>query len=498
VTAAESTPLRLASTAGRWTIAAAVLGSGVVFIESTVVSVALPAMGRDLALGVAGLQWIVNGYLITLSALLLLGGALGDALGQKRVFETGLVAFAAGSLLCAVAPTFPLLVAARLVQGAAGALLVPSSLAFLDTAFAEEDRSEAIGRWAGWSAVSTAVGPLLGGGVVDVASWRWLFTAVAPLALLALWISRSRLPRPARRPRQRVDFTGGLLISAGLGGLVWALIEGPSRGPTPAVIAAGLAGLALLAGFFWFETRAAAPLLPLGIFRSRQFSGANATTLLVYAALGALFFFLMIQLQGVLGYGGLAAGASLLPINLLMLALSPRAGRWGERWGARVPITIGALLAAVGLALFSRVGSGAGYATEVLPATLFFGAGLAVLVAPLTSSVLAVAEEGRTGVASAVNNATARLAGLLATSLIPLATGIGGLDDFAGPAFAAAFRQAMWISAALCAAGGVVAWLTVTECGPTSSAPHPSPTHGCARRRAEAARAEPHGARTAT
>jgi EmrB/QacA subfamily drug resistance transporter len=449
-------------------------------------------MGRDLGLGVAGLQWIVNGYLITLSALLLLGGALGDALGQKRVFEAGLLAFAAGSLLCAAAPSFLLLVAARLVQGAAGALLVPSSLAFLDTAFAEEERSEAIGRWAGWSAVSTAVGPLLGGGVVDVASWRWLFAAVAPLALLALWISRSRLARTAPPPRQRVDFTGALLISAGLGAVVWALIEGPGRGPAPAVIAAGLLGLVLLAGFVWFETRTASPLLPLGIFRSRQFSGANATTLLVYAALGALFFFLMVQLQGVLGYGGLAAGASLLPINVLMLVLSPRAGRWGERSGARVPITIGALLAAAGLALFSRVGPGAGYVTEVLPATLVFGAGLAVLVAPLTSSVLAVAEEGRAGVASAVNNAAARLAGLLATALIPLATGIGGLDDFAGPAFAAAFRQAMWISAALCAAGGVVAWLTVTECGPISAAPHPSPTHGCAQRRAEAARAGSH------
>lgn len=487
MSAAGSATLRLRSPAGRWTVAAAVLGSGAVFIEGTVVSVALPAMGRDLGLGVTGLQWIVNGYLITLSALLLLGGALGDALGQKRVFEAGLAAFAAGSVLCAVAPSFAWLVAARLLQGAAGALLVPTSLAFLDTAFTEEDRGEAIGQWAGWSAVSTAIGPLAGGALVDLASWRWVFAGVAPLALLALWISRARVAAGARGERRPVDFAGAVLISGGLGALVWALIEGPERGASAGVIAAGAAGLVLIAAFFGFEARRRDPLLPLGIFRSRQFSGANAATLLIYAALGALFFFLMIQLQGVLGYSALAAGASLLPINALMLALSPSAGRWGERRGPREPIALGALLAAAGLALFSRVGPDAGYLAGVLPAAVVFGAGLGVLVAPLTASVLAVAEEGRTGVASAVNNATARLAGLLATALIPLAVGIGGLDDFTGAAFAAAFRRAMWISAALSAAGGVVAWLTVSACGPASDAPHPSPVHGCAGRRAAAA-----------
>jgi hypothetical protein len=221
------------------------------------------------------------------------------------------------------------------------------------------------------------------------------------------------------------------------------------------------------------------------MFRSRQFAGANATTLLVYAALGALFFFLMIELQGVLGYGGLAAGAALLPINLLMLVVSSRAGRWGERRGPRVPVALGALVAAAGLALFSRVGDGSGYLRDVLPATLVFGCGLAILVAPLTASVLAAAEEGRTGVASAVNNATARLAGLLAVALIPLATGAAGGADFTGPAFAAAYRQAMWIAAALCAAGGAVAWLTLREGGAALAAPHPCPTHGCVRRRVE-------------
>ena len=477
-------PLRLSSPGGRWAIAAAVAGSAAVFVESTVVTVALPAMGLDLGLGVAGLQWIVNAYLITLSALLLLGGALGDALGQKRVFEIGLAAFAAGSLLCAVAPSFPLLVAARLVQGAAGALLVPTSLAFLDTAFAEEERSEAIGSWAGWSAVSTAVGPLVGGALVDLASWRWVFAAVVPVPLVALWISRSRVAARPAGERREIDVAGAVTVSASLAAVVWALIEGPRRGPTPAVLGAGALGVVLFAAFLRLEARREAPLLPLGLFRSRQFSGANATTLLVYAALGTLFFFLMVQLQAVLGYGGLAAGASLLPINALMLALSSRAGRWGERRGPREPIALGALVAAAGLALFSRVGPDAGYLTAVLPATLVYGAGLAILVAPLTASVLAVAEEGRTGVASAVNNAAARLAGLLATALVPLAAGIGGLDRFTGPAFAAAFERAMWIAAALCAAGGAVAWVTVREGAGAPAGTHPSPTHGCPQRRA--------------
>lgn len=484
----EPTPLSLRSTAGRWAIAATVLGSGAVFVESTVVSVALPAVGRDLSLGVAGLQWIVNGYLVTLSALLLLGGALGDAWGQKRAFEVGLVTFSAGSLLCAVAPSFVLLIVARLLQGVAGALLVPTSLALLDTAFADEDRSEAIGTWAGWSAVSTAVGPLVGGALVDLASWRWVFASAVPLPLLAWWIVRVHVAEPAARRRQGVDLVGALLISAGLGAVVWALIEGPKRGATGWVLGAGALGLGLIAAFLIVETRRENPLLPLGIFRSHQFSGANATTLLVYAALGALFFFLMIELQGVLGYKGLAAGASLLPINALMLVLSPRAGRWSERWGPRVPIAAGSLLAAVGLALFSRVGPGSSYLADVLPATLVFGAGLGTLVAPLTASVLAVAEEGRTGVASAVNNATARLAGLLATALVPLATGIAGLDDFTGPAFTAGFERAMWISAALSAAGGGLAWLTVRQGTAAATGPHPSLTQGCPRRRAEAIR----------
>lgn len=479
-------PLRLSDPAARWAVAASVLGSGAVFVESTVVNVALPALGREFDLGVAGLQWLVNGYLVTLSALLLLGGALGDALGQKRVFEVGLVGFAATSLLCALAPTFPLLIAARFAQGAAGALLVPTSLAFLDTAFAESDRGEAIGRWAGWSAVSTAVGPLLGGVLVDYASWRWVFASAVPLAAAALWIARTRVPSPPRPRREPVDVLGAVVVSVALAAIVWALIEGAERGATGSVILAGGGGVGLALVFLRVEAVRDHPLLPLGIFRSRQFTGANVTTLLVYAALGALFFFLMVQLQSVMGYSGLAAGASLLPINALMLVLSPRAGRWAQRAGPHVLIAAGSVVAGLGMLLFTRLQPGASYAGVVLPAVVLFGAGLGLLVAPLTAAVLAVAEEGRTGVASAVNNATARLAGLLATALVPLAVGIGGLDDISGAAFSAGFRRAMFVGAGLCLAGGVVAWLTVREVGEASPAPHPDPSHGCPRRRAAA------------
>jgi EmrB/QacA subfamily drug resistance transporter len=480
--AAPQVELRVGTSQGRWAIAASVLGSGAVFVEGTVVNVALPSIGRDLGLGVSGIQWVASGYLITLSALLLLGGALGDAFGQRPSLEVGLVLFALGSALTAVAPSFPLLVAARLFQGAAGALLVPTSLALLDTSFVPADRNVAIGQWAAWSAVSTGLGPLLGGGLVDLASWRWVFAAIVPLPLVGAWIAHTRLPRAPRPPARPVDVRGAALVSAGIGLVVWSLIEGPRRGGTPVVLAAGAVGLALCVGFLFVEARAPDPLLPLSLFRSRQFSGANTATLLTYVAVGALFFFLMLQLQNNLDYTALDAGASLLPINALMLLLSAPAGRWSERWGPRVPISIGALLEAVGLALFARVDAGSGYWSRVLPATLIFGLGLAVLVAPLTASVLAAAERGRTGVASAVNNAVARLAGLLAVTVLPLAAGIGGAEQLAGPALSAVFSRVMWMSAGLCAGGAALSWATIRRRVPVPPQTHPSPLQGCAHR----------------
>ncbi|HYJ78082.1 MAG TPA: DHA2 family efflux MFS transporter permease subunit [Longimicrobiaceae bacterium] len=476
--------IRLASPAGRWTVAAAVLGSGAVFVESTVVSVALPAIARDFGLGMEGLQWLMNAYLLTLSALLLLGGSLGDVYGRRRVFSVGLVGFAATSLLCALAPSPLWLVAGRALQGAAGALLVPNSLAIVDAVFAEEDRGAAIGKWAGWSAVSTALGPLLGGLLVDVVSWRWVFAATVPICLAALVAARRVPEAPRPGPARSVDYGGAVLATAGLAGVVGALVTGPEAGfGRPEILAAGIGGAALLVAFFLAERRARAPLLPLSVFRSRQFAGANLTTLLVYAALGGVFFFVVLQLQNVLGYSALEVGGALLPINVLMLVLSPRSGRLSRRTGPRLPMTVGAALAAAGMLLLARVQPGAGYVGTVLPALVVLGVGLGMLVAPLTAAVLGAVDDEQTGVASAVNNAAARLANLLATAVLPLAAGLGGLDDLRGPAFAAGYARAMWICAGLCAAGAAVAWLTVRNAASVAPTAHPSPEHGCTHRR---------------
>jgi EmrB/QacA subfamily drug resistance transporter len=463
-----------------------VLGSGAVFLESTVVTVALPAIAREFGLGMDGLQWVMNGYLLTLSALILLGGSLGDVYGHRRVFTLGLVGFAGASVLCAFATGLTLLVGLRLLQGASGALLVPNSLALLDTEFDEEDRGAAIGQWAGWSAASTSLGPLLGGWLVDVASWRWVFVAVVPFAAAAAWIAARRIPSrpPAASTRRAVDYGGAILATAGLAGLTGALVSGPTKGFGKAsILVAGIGGIGFLAGFILLERRVAAPLLPLGIFRSRQFSGANLTTLLVYAALGTVFFFLVLELQNVLGYSALAAGAALLPVNVLMLTLSPIAGRLGGRIGARWPMTMGAAVAAGGMLLLSRVHAGAGYAATVLPGLIVFGLGLATLVAPLTAAVLGAVPEGESGIASGVNNAAARLAGLLATAIVPLAAGLGGVTDLHGPELGAGYVRAMRIGAGLCLGGAAVACLTIRSTAPVKAVVHPSASQGCTQRR---------------
>jgi EmrB/QacA subfamily drug resistance transporter len=482
----QGAQVRLKSAAGRWTVAAAVLGSGAVFLESTVVTVALPSIGRDFELGMDGLQWVMNGYLLTLSALILLGGSLGDVYRRRVVFVAGLIGFTAATALCTVAPTLGVLVFCRLLQGAAGALLVPNSLAILDTVFAEEDRGAAIGQWAGWSAVSMALGPLLGGSLVDAASWRWVFASVVPFALGAAWIAWRKVPDvdPPRAERRSVDYLGAVLATAGLAGVTGALVSGPSVGFTRSwILIAGVGGSLLLAAFVVLERRVDQPLLPMHLFRSRQFTGANLTTVLVYAALGGLFFFLMLELQNALGYSALAAGAALLPANVLMLLLSPRVGRLSGRIGARLPMTIGAATAAVGLLLMARVQAEADYLTTVLPAVVIFGLGLGTLVAPLTAAVLGAVPNEQAGVASAVNNAAARLAGLLATAILPLAAGLSGSRDPRGAGLTAGYVRAMWISAGLCAAGAVVAFLTIRSTARVGPVTHPSASLGCTHRR---------------
>ncbi|MGN6391255.1 MAG: MFS transporter [Gemmatimonadales bacterium] len=457
--------VRLRSPAGRWIVVASVLGSGAAFLEGTVVNVALPAIARDFGLGIEGLQWVLNGYLLTLSALMLLGGALGDRFPRSRVFAAGCVGFAVASAGCALAPNLGALVGLRLLQGVAGALLVPNSLAILETTFAEDDRAEAIGLWAAWSAFSSAAGPLLGGWLVDAVSWRGVFATIMPFSLAAAYLAIRHAPRQ-RTSRTSVDYLGAVLATLGLAGTIWALIMGPTLGAAhPAVLATGCGGLALLMAFVLAERRTGRggrqPLLPLGVFRSRQFTGANVMTLFVYAALNGLFFLLMPQLQITLGYRALVAGAALLPVNVLMLVLSPLAGRVSARIGPRLPMTIGALLAGGGMLLFARVDQNATYLGAVLPAAVLFGIGLATLVAPLTAGVLAAAGQREAGIASGINNAVARLAGLFAAAGLPLAAGIGGLGELKGPAFAEGFVRAMVICAALCIVGAAVAFATV-------------------------------------
>jgi EmrB/QacA subfamily drug resistance transporter len=451
---------------GNWILAASVLGSGAVFLEGSVVSVAMPAIGRDFHLDMAGLQWIINGYLLTLSALMLFGGALGDRYSRARVFGLGLIGFAASSVACGLAPNIVLLVAARVVQGIAGSLVVPNSLALLETSFHGEARGVAIGKWAAWSGISTAIGPLAGGFLVDAASWRFVFFSIVPFAAAAAWIAFRHEPaaKVGRKSKTgSLDYLGAVLVTLALAGIVAGLITGPDAGFTsPLVLALTIGGIAALIAFLFVESRAQTPLLPLDVFGSREFVGANLNTLFVYAALNGLFFLLMLQLQNGLNYSALRAGASLLPINFLLLFLSPRAGHLAERIGARIPMAVGSLIAAIGMLLFIRVKPGTSYLGSVVPALVVFGIGLGLLVAPLTTAALRSLGDKRTGIASGVNNASARLAGLLATAAIPVAAGIGGAHEPRGPALAAAFTRAMIISAILCGIGAIVAALMIS------------------------------------
>ena len=448
--------LRLRSTQGRGALIATVLGSGVAFLDATVVNVALPTLGRELDTGMAGLQWTVDAYLLTLSALLLLGGSLGDAYGRRKLFVWGLVWFALASAACGLAPTIGVLIAARAIQGAGAALLVPGSLAVLRASFSEEEQGQAIGAWAGLSGVTTALGPLLGGWLIAAASWRWVFFINLPLAAAGIWAAVRCIPE-SRSPRgARIDVPGAALATLGLGGAVYALIEAPAHGPAVPVAAA--AGAILLAAFLVAERRSPRPMLPLALFGSRQFSGSNAVTLGVYFALGGATFLLVLQLQDVLGYSPLAAGAALTPITVLLLVLSPPAGKLAARIGYRTPMTVGPLIAGAGVALLSGVRAGSGYATAMLPGIVVLGLGLAATVAPLTTAVLAGAEERHAGVAAAVNTAIARVAGLLAVALLPLLAGISAADP---QSLAGGFPRAMWICAAICAAGGICAFLSL-------------------------------------
>ena len=473
-------PLRYSSAKGRWALAAVILGSGAAFLEGSVVTVALPAIGRDLDLDFGGLQWVINAYLLSLSALMITGGSLGDLYGRRRIFTAGLIAFAVTSLLCALAPNSAVLIGARVLQGAAAALLVPASLAIVEASFAPEDRGAAIGAWSGWSGISSLIGPFAGGWLVDATSWRWVFGVVVIVSLAAAWLGVRHLPESRASTDGRPDWKGSVLISLSLAAATYALVEAGGRGlADPLVATAAVAGGVLLIGFLLVEHRVTNPMLPLGIFRSRQFSGANAATLANYLAIGAMFFFLSLQLQDVLGYSAVAAGAASLPPTVIMLLFSPQAGRLGQRIGARTPMTVGPIVLGVGLVMLSGVGSGDDYLTAVLPGVVVFGVGMTIFVAPLTTTVLGAVPAQRAGLASAVNNAVARLAQLLSSAALPAAAGLSASTAVGPGAFSEGYQTAMLIAAGVAATGGLIAWVTIRGRDPRAAPRHPSPGQAC-------------------
>jgi EmrB/QacA subfamily drug resistance transporter len=406
--------------AQRLTLVATILGSTVVFLDATVVQVALPAMQRDLGMGLAGQQWVVEAYLLALVSLLLVGGSLGDHFGRRRMFVLGLAAFGVTSILCAVAPSTGFLVALRAVQGFAGALLVPGSLAILTSTFEGESRGRAIGSWTAWSGISTIAGPAAGGFLTESLSWRFVFWLNVPLIAFTLFltlhsVAESRDPDAVKG----FDIPGVILSALGLGGPVFALIEQPSYGWTDPVVAIPLvAGICFFVAFIAREAKARAPMLPLSLFRVRNFAVANAATLTTYAGLMGSSFFLMLYLQQLAGWTALAAGFAGVPISLLLFFLSPRFGAFTARAGPRLPMSAGPIVGGLGLLLLLRAGVHPDYVTEILPSLVIFGVGLAATVAPLTTTVLNSVDEHNAGIASGINNAVARVAGLIAIAVL--------------------------------------------------------------------------------
>ncbi len=461
----------------RLTLIATILGSTVVFLDSTVVNVALPAIRDDLDAGLAGQQWVVEAYLLTMVSLLLVGGSLGDQFGRRRMYVAGLVAFGITSVLCALAPSDEFLVAGRALQGIAGALLVPGSLAIVAATFEGEARGRAVGTWTAWTGIATVFGPAGGGALIGLSSWRAIFWVNLPLIAATVYLTL-RAVEESRDPDavRGIDWTGILLSAVGLGGPVFALIEQPTHGwGDPGVWAPLLVGVLCFALFLRHEARARHPMLDLGLFRIRNFAVANLTTFAAYAGLIGGLFFVALYLQQVAGYSAFAAGLATTPVSVLLFVLSPRFGRLASGTGPRLPMTAGPIVGGIGLLLMLRVGPEADYVADLLPAILVFGVGLAATVAPLTATVLDSVEERRVGIASGINNGVSRVAGLLAIAVLGAAisaqfdasvgAGVGGgpLTAAAPEASTSAFHLGVLIAGLLMIAGGIASWIGIQD-----------------------------------
>ena len=468
-----SSALRLSEPAGRWVLVVTAAGSGLVLLEGTVVNVALPALGSDLGASMAGLQWTVNAFTLALSALILLGGALGDRFGRRRVYLVGMVWFGIASLLCGVAPNLEWLIVARALQGIGGALIVPGSLALIQGSFHPDDRNRAVGWWAGMSGVAGAAGPLLGGGLVDAAGWRWVFYINVPLAvvlgvLLVMHVPESRGVERARG----FDVAGAVLAAIALAGLAYALTETSNA---EVAMSVGLIGLAVFAAFLVVEHRSSAPMMPLGLFRSRAFSVANLGSFFAYGGLAGVFFLLPIQLQITAGYTPFASGLALLPLTALTLVLSPYGGQLTSRYGARLPLVVGSSTCAVSLLLAIRIDESTTYLMHVLPVVALLGVGIPLVTPPITSTVLGAVPASRAGIASAVNNGVARAAGLVVVAALPLLAGLpqNAIGDPA--ALDRGYAVSMLICSAMFLVGGIAAWIGL----PRSAAMTAEPVGRC-------------------
>lgn len=478
------TDVRWGTAASRGVLATTILGSGMAMLDGTVVNIALPRIGDELDASVAGLQWILDGYLLALASLILVSGALGDRFGRRRVFLIGVVWFGAASVLCGLAQTTEMLVAARVLQGVGGALLTPGSLAILQSVFHREDRARAIGAWSGLGGIAAAAGPLIGGLLVQVWSWRLAFLINVPVAAYCVWMALRFVPETRdEESAGPIDLFGSALGALGLAGITAALVEAPVRGLDWLVLSAGIVGFAALAAFVQRQRRGHDPLVPPALFADRTFVIANGLTLAVYAALGGVFMLMGLQLQISLGYSPLAAGVAGVPITIVMLLLSARFGALASKHGPRWFLVVGPMVIAAATLLLMRVAPGSSYLGAVLPAVTLFGFGLAIVVAPVTATVLAAAPDRYAGVASGVNNAIARTGGLLAVAVLPAAAGLTGAAYADPVALTSGWRTALLICAGLTVVGGLLALgvrgnvLAVEEHAP--ECPHPGDCMSC-------------------